>query len=354
MTIPAEIIEPFTHDYQNLSYRQLAKKYGKGEGTVRRWATEVLKLPPRQISRKGENGEVLLPMPKSNDPVAVKDMLRNLIALQKSQHNLSDVVSDISISINTDKPIGVLFWGDWHLGGYGTDHEEFLRVLEAAQGTPGLYVIGMGDYKDNMGSSPHKDKGAHNEEILRPSMQDKLVADAVKELKDKFLVLLRGCHDDWDHQSSDRDFVSYLSEMAGCANMGHGGALHLSVGPEGEGNEYILRLRHVYPFKSSTNPGNPQRKQVDMQGESDIVAHAHLHFAHIDQSVKAGREWIGIRSGSHKVIDEYGQKLAGWEGMQRFPMVILSPGTQKKEMIPFWDFKQGLALLKYNRLNTKH
>ena len=51
-----------------------------------------------------------------------------------------------------------------------------------------------------------------------------------------------------------------------------------------------------------------------------------------------------MRSGSYKLYDEYGQKLAGYEGAYGIPSAILYP--DKRLMIPFRNISDAVNIFK--------
>lgn len=266
------------------------------------------------------------------------DAMENLVAAKEAFNTKQ---TELTVTIDADKPIGVCGWSDWHLGDDGTDYPQFRRDVDIFTGTPGLYYIGLGDYIN--GVIEGRPKGSQFEEVVRPGLQDVLAFAIAEKTKNAAIALVRGCHDDFLKQSSDRDFVDAMSKKADCANMWHGGLISIDVG----GALYEVRARHKYPFNSKLNPTNSQRRQIDMEGPCDIVMHGHLHYPDFYHGDKAGREIVLMRAGSYKHVDEFGQKIAGYKGLYGAPMVILYP--KSKKMMPFKKFEDGLHVLQLLR-----
>ncbi len=270
----------------------------------------------------------------------VDAFLQAMTAAQEAAAALDTKQVELSLEIRDTKPVAVSFWSDWHLGGRGVDyqgHDEDARLIEE---TPGLYWFGGGDYKDNYNPAPHPT--GCNGQVFPPGTQDLVVLRYMRRCGKRCLALLRGCHDQWDHANSDRDFVAACCEAADAANLWHGGLVHLWIGQEC----YDIRARHKYPGESNLNTTNTHRRQIEADGEADIYARAHRHYPDIQMVPKAGRSTVVfLRSGSRKIWDEYGQQNAGGaKGQPGIPTVVLFPNEHK--MVPFRDIRDAIPYLR--------
>lgn len=242
-----------------------------------------------------------------------------------------------TITIDDDKPIALAFWGDWHIGGKGVDYDMLDRDAEIIRTTEGLYVFGMGDYKDNGSALVHPT--STQDSVATTDMQDKIVQRKFELTAEKHIVTIRGCHDDWDKRNANKDFIQSLCEITGAVNLWHGGIVNLTVGQV----EYRIGARHKFKFESSLNTTNSQRNFINENGHCDIVAVAHKHFAEFEHARKMGAETVFLRSGSYKRYDEFGQKLAGYEGIYGVPVVILFP--DRRELLPIRDLPRAVEIL---------
>lgn len=252
------------------------------------------------------------------------------------------------ITINDIKPIGIAFWGDWHLGARGIDYEAFEKDQQTIKETDGLYVIGMGDYKDNQNAFVHA--SGTLEQVATPGMQDMLVKRVWQDVADSSLAIIRGCHDDWDKKLGDKDFVATLcaKDVADCVNLWHGGSLAIKLGSQ----TYKIRARHKYKGESDLNTTNSQRRMVDSFGAADVNAVAHRHYSEIQQTTKQDQETVYLRSGSYKYYDEFGQKIGGYRAILGVPVVIFFPDT--KRMIGFRYMEDAILVLKSLRENVSN
>ena len=56
---------------------------------------------------------------------------------------------------------------------------------------------------------------------------------------------------------------------------------------------------------------------------------------------------VFVRSGTYKIIDEFGQKLNGYKGTYGLPVIVLYP--KEKRFVPFIDFTTGIKFLMNER-----
>ena len=152
-------------------------------------------------------------------------------------------------------------------------------------------------------------------------------------------VCVHNCHEDWDKKSGDRDFIEHLCQLTNSINLWHGGELVIKAGSQ----EYLWRCRHRYKYQSSLNKPNAMRRIMEIQGPCDVAAEAHLHDPFVYDGHVMGEYRVLLRSGSYKLFDEYGQKLAGYKGKWGVPVIIMFP--DEKRIIPFRDLDDGIRVL---------
>jgi len=261
----------------------------------------------------------------------VKECIRAAINLQEKINKVDTKQVKATIELKDDKPVAIAHWGDIHVGGIGVDYKLFEEDFRKIRDTEGLYFFGTGDYKDNFhrGGPP----AGMFEQVLQPGMQDKAVATYMEELEEKALALVRGCHDHWDKTSTDRDFVEHLCHLTGAVNLWHGGEVLIRLGDQ----EYHWRLRHKYKYQSSLNLENAMRRIMEIQGPCDVAGEAHLHDGYIHQRHLMGEYRVLLRSGTYKVWDEHGQRIAGYEGKVSVPTTIIRPGRKAMTVELFLD-----------------
>lgn len=272
----------------------------------------------------------------------VEAFIDAMMQLQDVSDSMDTKQVEGAITLDDDKPVGVAFWGDWHIGGKGVDYRLFQADKEAILATDGLYIVGTGDYKDNYLTGSHP--GAQFEQIIQPGSQDRIVLHHWQELGRKTLAIVRGCHDDWTKKMGDTDFISACAKVAHPAlNFWHGGTLTLHLGCQ----TYKGHIRHKFKYESSLNTTNAQRRMMEIYGPADFGVLAHLHNPEVNQRHLMGAyRWL-VRSGSYKVWDEFGQKIGGYKGKPGVPVLIFYPGEKRIE--GYRDLRAGIEALKYAR-----
>lgn len=299
--------------------------------------TQVIRRCRHVIAGAAQRGNVTFEDKKEITDTDVDAYFNQLKALNAAAMNLEQKQTRANISIADDKPVGIAFWSDWHVGAKGINYEQLDADTELIAQTDGLHVFGLGDYKDNASALVHANSTL--ETIAPTDMQDMIVQRIFKRTAGRHCITIRGCHDDWDKRNANKDFVQSICDITGAVNLWHGGIVNLSVGDE----EYRIGARHKFKFESNLNTTNSQRNFINENGHCDIVAVAHKHYCEIQDTRRMGQETIYLRSGSYKQYDEFGQKLAGYEGIYGVPVVILYP--DRHYMMPVQDLRKAVEML---------
>lgn len=305
-----------THDAEVMQMR--------GEGMAYAEIAAMLGITEKQVNhavdRTRKKQRIEYEDKKEYTDLDVSDYITTMIDLQARREKIDTKQVKANIRLNEDKPIGVAYWGDWHLGAAGVNYQMFDEDVRKIRDTEGLYFIGAGDYKDNYITGTHP--GAQFEQIIQPGMQDLTVKHYMAQVADKCLALIRGCHDDWDKKSTDKDFIENLCYVTDAVNLWHGGELNIKLGDE----QYYWRCRHKYKYQSSLNLENAMRRIMEIQGPCDVAAEAHLHNGYVMKRHMMGEYRVMLRGGTYKIWDEFGQKIAGYKGKPSVPVVIMFPG----------------------------
>lgn len=271
-------------------------------------------------------------------PDAIGEYYDVLKCYNDAVDNLDTKQTKTCITINDDRPIGIAFWGDWHIGARGVNYRQFDIDRELINQTDGLYCIGLGDYKENQNALVHA--SGVNEQFATPGLQDILVRNFFYEVKDKMLAAVTGCHDSWDKKVGDKDFIATLCEVANCVNLWHGGGVTINL----QDQTYKIRARHKYKNESGMNTTNAQRNLLNDFGPADVIAVAHKHFPDYQEIDRMGQAVSYLRTGTYKIYDEYGQQLAGYQGKVGVPVIVFYPGEHR--FLGVKDLRNGIELLK--------
>lgn len=250
---------------------------------------------------------------------------------------------DHTTQLRVSKPTVIVFTGDWHLGAPGTDYarfEEDTHHLAAARAVlkDKLFIIGMGDFIDGYlpSGTPRNPY-----QVLDPSEQRQAAVEAFRLIQPDLYI--EGDHDLWHSQQAlQHSWLFDHTQAAGGFYAQWGTRLHLTT----EAGTQTWLVRHRYPGSRSQHPTGPHKKLVSELGPATLAALAHTHSypgVHRAYSVRRHEgSFYAVQSGTYKQYDEYGKKLADYQGEYGVPAVLVNPdGT----LVPFDDFKDGLAHL---------
>lgn len=339
----------------DMSWREIGEQQGYSRDTVK---NAVMRLEATQEQNEAPStAEVPSSMPTVEFPVLKEppamgwsgDYLDAIIQAQEQMEKHDTSQTKVPVHIHEDLPYGVCFSGDWHIGGRGTNHKLLREYFDLWKATPGLGVVGMGDYTE-MFVGKMSAIGV-KEHVMPPDMQIAAAMDLIQsELADSLICLLKGNHDNWAGEYAN--YVQLLAQRIhpkgkdkpGIPYLGIGGELMLTVGQ----TEYRIAAWHRYPGAGAVNKGNNQRRaSVDHNGP-DVVALAHLHYQYGEMSRNGDVDQVRCRSGAMKVVDEHSRDAAGNIFPDtRMPLVIFHP--RQKQMLYYADFRDGLEHLIYLR-----
>jgi len=271
------------------------------------------------------------------DDSDVENMIKATHIMQEAKMRISTKQVQATIRLDETKPFGIAFSGDWHAGHSGVDYVLLDQEIKTIRDTEGLYMVGMGDYRENA----VKHQGSHFGEILSPGMQDKMVVKYMKDLRDKALALVIGCHDQWEATMTDKSLMETLcsEDVADAVYLWHGGEITLKVQDE----EYLIKCRHKFRFESSLNYENAPRRMMEVFGPADVAMIAHKHNPFQIMRHLMGQYRVFGRSGSVKVWDDYGQQGGFGKGKPGVPVIIFYPNEHR--VIPFTHLKDGVEVL---------
>lgn len=241
-----------------------------------------------------------------------------------------------------ETPYLITFWGDWHVGEAGTNHQllkqdaTLIAELKAQLGNSHV-LIGMGDY---IGGYMRSKTPSNNAQVLSPAEQRE-AAVSLLELTRPDLII-QGDHDEW-HTRMDTEH-EWLQELCAREELHYaqwGAGLEL-VGPDKQLTRVLAR--HRFDGSRKSNPFTPQVNLHTQWGPADIVAVAHYHSnpgisMQRSTRIKEG-SFHAVQSGTYKVFDDYGKKLGVGNGEYGVPSILVIP--EEGELIQLPDLREAL------------
>ncbi len=270
-----------------------------------------------------------------------------LIALAEEKRAADPEQVELTITLDSDHPIGIAGFGDWHIGALGTDYRTLKAHNRLLASTPGLYLIGLGDYIHNAKGNTVQSDNLYDSVFPSPDDQRQFALDELDLFQDKLIGLCTGCHENWDYQNAGIRTLRDVCARLDTANLWYGATVKVRV----KDQEYTILARHKYG-NGGANTTAAQRRadnEYPYDGKFDVIFLAHLHFNDMQQYVHRERPTIYFRAGSYYRWDNHGQKIGGYKGEPGVPMVILYP--REKKMIPFYgpSINESVAILNYLR-----
>lgn len=273
--------------------------------------------------------------------------LSQYLNIAKARQSLPNALfDDMEVPLHVTKDTVVLFTGDWHLGAPGTNYgqfEEDIHHIAAAKAVlkEQLFVIGMGDFID--GYLP-QGTPRNPYQVLQPDEQRKAAMEAFRLIKPS--VYIEGDHDLWHSQNLlEYSWLHDWTQREGGYYAQWGFKLkvtgqHLN-GTTWKHDDWLIR--HRYSGSRSAHPTGPHKKLVSELGPAKVAALAHTHsFPGINRawSVRRHEEpFFAVQSGTYKKFDEYGKKLADYQGEYGVPALLIKTDGS---ILPFDDYADAL------------
>lgn len=283
---------------------------------------------------------------RATAPAAEPDIQRLIEATIEIQEALEEydrarVYRNIELDLPVDKPIGIVFASDLHLGGRGVDHRAIYEFLEVFASSPWLYCYLGGDVVDNFVITKLAHVG-RDTQAIPPFAQWEIARDVIERLlaTGGLLCVGSGNHDAWTAKVAGLSgHLAILRDMP-VIYTDEGGYLDLRVGEQ----RYTIFRKHRPAMSSRYNPGHSARQALRF-GErlADIVVVEHQHTPNIEIGRMFGEERVFVRTGSFKVHDAHAREFGFTDGGIGTPAIVLDPGERR--MIPFSRVEDAAAFL---------
>lgn len=302
---------------------------------VRRW-----KLEQGTRTKRVPSATVLDPLELPDD--WVDKLYENAKEQSRLRLETEKAETTYNVQVDDDKPIMLVWTGDQHLLDGGTDHELWDEDVGLWTTTEGVYIGAGGDWANWY--SPAVLPRAMPANTLPSDLTEPVVRRQIEKLHGdakRVLFGVVGNHDEFPAATGWHPIDRIYRDL-GIPNLGPGGNVVLHFGDV----KYRIAARHHFNFSSALNDTNSMRNLWMQAGGPDIVCTAHLHRPTLHMPTMDGRDTVWIRCGSYKRNDHYAKRknfVHTRPDPADMPGVILFP--DEKDMIPFRNYRDGLALL---------
>lgn len=201
----------------------------------------------------------------------------------------------IEIAIDTDQPIGLVWFGDPHVDDDGCDWPTLKRHVEIVNSTPGMNACSLGDAQNNWVGRLSSLYG-YQETSKRQAW--KLVEWLMRSMP--WRLIIKGNHDSWQGAG---DPLDYMKEPGTVMNdWSIRARLRFA-----NGFVYEIDARHDHPGHSMWNQLHAQRRALAFAGGADLYIAGHRHVWGLQQVEDAERDkvvWFA-RARGYKFMDNY-------------------------------------------------
>lgn len=257
-----------------------------------------------------------------------------MIRRQEEREKLTGIPDHVTITIDTDKPIQLICFGDLHSGAEAVDYRRIKREINYVKNTPNCYALALGDLVDGF----FWGGATQGEDIANFTEQELYIRGALNELRGKLLVAWSGQHDHkWPSKTGNSMYFNFQSEF-GAHYMEGVGYVTLKVGEQ----DYKISAAHKHKgFSIYNSTQSAERLYREAAEGADIVITADRHKKSFhERTVKmfgGGARLLYLASlGTYKQTDSFARgegypRLAPEEmGASGF---ILDPSEKRVETI---------------------
>jgi len=269
------------------------------------------------------------------------DILKSMDRLVAQQHYTP---SEVTVKIDTDKPIALVKTADWHLGMFGVDYDSFREDVITWRDEDGLFLDIGGDGYHNV-IQPSKMGSAHNQVPI--SVQRGLFVQVIKELRKKIKTIKTGNHNYWSTLAVGEDWEREFARRLKLVYLKHSAKVYWKVGDF----TYPELMMHKGRFNSSFNLTHACKQYQRMYfPEARMITIEHQHTAAVEQYRYNDNECVAIRTGTYGVYDDYAQQNGYYGSHVCNPTVIMFPDRDK--LIAFKDMGDAITHLRAVRNTT--
>jgi len=276
------------------------------------------------------------------EPISI-DRLWQLYDIQRELHHAraaKQVQAEITVKIETDRPVGVCFLSDFHLGNVGTDHRALLQDVSLITSCELMTAFVGGDGIDNMImgklASVQRDSGSSS-----PDLQYLALSDILNRLLPNLIAIGTGNHDNWTKRLAGIDGLSVAIADKPIVNTGERSLINLYVGKQ----LYKIFRKHRPIYSSIYNLGHSVQ-QLWRLGEVDfdLGVVEHQHCTHTSWFNGHGKPRLAVRTGSYKTHDSFASEFTALNGGGiGTPVVVFNP--HEREMTPFMSISSAIEYL---------
>jgi hypothetical protein len=279
-----------------------------------------------------------------DDDIPVTDILDHLGKRYEKRRASYDAHTWFKVKVKDPKPIGILWFGDPHLGDAGCDIPLLRHHCDLCATTEGVYGANIGDVGNNWSG---KLAALYGKQETSQKTEQKLAEWFMMGSGVRWLIWLIGNHDAWG------DGATVLAHMARKYGTNkiilHDWEARFSlVFPNG--HEFRVWASHDFKGHSDWNSMHALLKAARLGVDADLLVGGHRHNYGVQdiENPDKGIAQVLVRARGYKTDDEYARRIGHNEQRNGHGVLtILDPIN--KEVTAFKNIDLGIRVLKLLR-----
>lgn len=267
-----------------------------------------------------------------------RDALPAIKGIQKLRSDASHSQHYASIKVDTKDVIGVMCFGDQHIGAIGTDYNLFTELTDLILDTPNLYVAVMGDVVEM--AIKLRSVAEICAQVLDPELQLDFIESWVNEISHKVLWATWGNHEsDRNEQAGGTSPVKRIlaAKVPYFNGIGH---VDLTVGTQ----LYKIASSHKFSGVTQADASAGCKRYLRLEfPEGDVAMQGDCHRSSISAYHDGGSNRVAMTGGTLNIKSGFAQRYFSLKTSTAFPVVALWP--DKKQAVPFFNVQQFMDTL---------
>ncbi len=278
-----------------------------------------------------------------DDDIPVEEMIDSMCKRFSKRKTAHDSKKWMEFKVNTNKPIGIMWFGDPHIDDNGCNWPLLKEHIDICKNTDGMYGANIGDTHNNWVGRLAKEYA--NQDTSRGTAW-KLINWFFLESGVKWLVMLLGNHDSWNFGAETMPLITKNI----CPMVDWRAQFKLIFS---NGAECLVDAAHNHTGHSQWNALHGQQKASSIGGIAHVYIAGHLHNWALAQNEcpNTGRIYWLARARGYKHIDHYAENLGfgSQKNGSSIVMVIDPKADEINRVRCFADPKEGAEYLTYLR-----
>jgi len=309
-----------------MSNREAGRQCGVDEATVRRIKAAHVFVPVVHLDKKvgGMNW---------------RDAIAPIQQMQKLHRDASWSQQTATIKVgNGSGPVGILCWGDQHVGARGTEYDSFVQITDLLLATPNLYALLTGDVAE----WAIKMRGVAEvcAQLLDPSLQIQFIESWFDEIKHKVIASTWGNHTDDRSEAAlgacplKNIIAKHVPYFSGIGHM------ELLVGEQ----TYKVACSHKFSGVTALDSTAGAKKYLRMEAPSfDAAIQGDCHRAGVSMYNEGPNHRVAITNGTHHLHSGFAARYFSIATSDCMPVLALWPDT--KRLVGFFNVDAFSATL---------